>query len=128
MTTIIIIIIKHLLSRVNLTLISVVTNLSWLVFMLFFNLISIPKHYFLYKKIVWPCRESSLVHTWPKNNYIIFKISRHIKKTRRRGGGGGHEKKKHSYLLFAWPKTTKNQNWQSDMNKKKRKIYFNIIK
>ena len=63
--------------------------------MLFFNLISIPKHYFLYKKIVRPCRESSLVHTWPKIFYIIVKISRHIKKTRR---GGGHEKK--NILIF----------------------------
>jgi len=67
--------------------------------MLFFNFISKPKHYFLYKKIVRPCRESSLVHTWPKIFYIIVKISRHIKKTRRGGGGGGgHEKK--NILIF----------------------------
>jgi hypothetical protein len=40
------------------------------------------------------------VHTGAKKIYIIFKISRHIKKTR---GGGGEEKKNILifYLLFA---------------------------
>jgi hypothetical protein len=44
------------ISCVGLLLISIAIHLSWQFFMLFFNLISIPKHYLFCKKIVQPWR------------------------------------------------------------------------